>query len=295
MDFIRQLTLFVNEFFLYYIMVYGSILFLSVVVGLIIFYFNNRKKKLKNDVKRDYYVSVSILVPAYNEEVTIVDTVESLLKLDYKLCEIIVIDDGSTDKTVQRLIDKYELFEVDKVVRKQIKTKPIKKYYISKKYPKLTVVSKENGGKSDSLNAGINTASSVYFLTIDADSILQKDSLTELAKLVMEDSNTIAVGGVIKLSNEFKIKNGEIKAHQLPKKIVEIFQCLEYDRTFLAGRTVFDLYNGNLIISGAFGLFKKSFVVDIGGYKTNTIGEDIELVLRLHDYAITSKIPYSIK
>lgn len=295
MEILRSITLFINNFFLYYITIYVIVLFVSAIAGLLIFYFENRKKRFKNEINRDYYLSVSIIVPAYNEEVTIVDTVESLLKLDYKLYEIIVVDDGSKDNTLQRLIDKYELTEVNKVVCKQLKTKPIKKYYASSKYPKLTVIEKENGGKSDALNVGINASSSVYFLTIDADTILQRNSLTEIVKPIMEDNSVVAVGGVIKLSNEFEIRNGKIIKHRLPLNPVEIFQCLEYDRTFLAGRTVFDLYNGNLIISGAFGLFKKSIVIDVKGYKTNTIGEDMELVMRIHDYCITSKIKYKIK
>ena len=295
MDFLRKLTLFINDFFLYYIIVYGSVLFLSALIGSFVFYFQERKKKYKNEIERKFYLPVSIIVPAYNEEVTIVATINSLLNLDYKLYEIIVVDDGSTDNTLNKVIEYYNLKQVKKVVRKKIKTEKVKAYYESNTKIKLTVVAKENGGKADALNAGINTSNSPYFLTIDADSVLQKDSLTEIVKPVMENANTIAVGGVIKLSNGLTLKNGEIVSYKLPNNYLEMIQTLEYDRTFLAGRTVFDLFNGNLIISGAFGLFNKQKVIEIGGYRRNTVGEDMELVIRLHNYAISNKYNYFVK
>lgn len=295
MDILKEIVLFVNNFFLIYIILYGSFMFLSVVSGSISFYFSSRRKKLKNTIERDYYIPISILVPAHNEAVTILNSIDSLLNLDYRLYEIIIIDDGSTDETLDKLKKHYDLVEVNKVIRAKLKTKNIKRYYESKKTNKILVIEKENGGKADSLNAGINAATNPYVVTIDADTILDKNSLTELAKLVMEDNEVIAAGGVIRLSNELEIKDGKIIRRRLPNNPLEVIQCLEYDRTFLAGRTVFDLYNGNLIISGAFGLFKKQLLLNINGYKTNTIGEDMELVLRLHDYCRSNKINYKIK
>lgn len=295
MESLKRITLLVNDFFLYYIVLYGSFLFLSAIIGAFIFYLTQRKKRYKNEIERDFYLPVSIVVPAYNEEITIIQTVDSLLNLNYKLYEIIVVDDGSKDDTLDLLIEHYHLKSVPKIVRRKLKTKPVKAYYEGNLKVKLTVVSKENGGKADALNAGINTANSPYFLTIDADSVLQPNSLTELAKPIMEDMSIIAAGGVIKLSNGLVLKDGKIVDYHLPKKYLEMVQTLEYDRTFLASRTIFDLFNGNMIVSGAFGLFKKQIVIDAGGYKTNTIGEDMELVIRLHDYAITNKMEYRIK
>lgn len=294
MEILRKITLIVNDFFLYYVLIYGTFLFISAVAGALIFYITERKKKYKNEIEREFYIPVSIIVPAYNEEVTIISTIDSLLHLNYKLYEIVVVDDGSSDKTLKTVIDHYNLKKVKKVIRKKLNTKEVKAYYVGMDNVNITLVEKENGGKSDALNAGINAANSPYFLTIDADSILDKNSLTELIKPFMEDSSTIASGGVIKLSNGMEIKNGEPVSYKLPKKYLEMMQTLEYDRTFLGSRTVFDLFNGNLIISGAFGLFKKDTVMQAGGYKTNTIGEDMELVIRLHDFAISNKIPYRI-
>lgn len=296
MNVLRNITLFVNDFFLYYIIVYGSILFISAVVGAIIFYLEKRKKTYKNEIERDYYVPISIIVPAYNEEVTIIDTIESLLNLDYKIYEIIVVDDGSSDKTSKKVIKHYNLQQVDKVVRNRLNTKKVLAYYeLLGSKVSITLVKKANGGKADALNAGINAAHNPYFLTIDADSMLQVDALKEIAKKVLENTNIVACGGMIKISNGNTFKDGEIVNYELPHTFLEMIQTLEYDRTFLASRTVFDTFNGNIIISGAFGLFKKDTVIACGGYKDNTVGEDMELVIRLHDYCITNKIPYQIK
>ena len=158
MDILKEIVLFVNNFFLIYIILYGSFMFLSVVSGSISFYFSSRRKKLKNTIERDYYIPISILVPAHNEAVTILNSIDSLLNLDYRLYEIIIIDDGSTDETLDKLKKHYDLVEVNKVIRAKLKTKNIKRYYESKKTNKILVIEKENGGKADSLNAGINAA-----------------------------------------------------------------------------------------------------------------------------------------
>lgn len=295
MDILRGIVIFINNFFLFYIIVYGSILFISVLFGAVSFFSSEKRKKYKNTIDRDYYLPISIIVPAYNEEVTIISTINSLLNLDYKLYEVVVVDDGSTDGTLKKVIDYYNLKPIKKVVRRKINTKVVKNYYQNDEKIRLVLVEKENGGKADSLNAGINASNFPYVLTIDADTVLDKNSLTEIAKPVFEDDTVVAVGGVIKLANELEIKNGEIIDYKLPKKYIEIIQSLEYDRTFLANRTVFDSLNANIIISGAFGLFRKQVLIDIHGYTTNTIGEDMELVMRIHEYCRFRHIPYKIK
>ena len=295
MDILRSFVMLINEFFLFYIIIYGTILFISVVFGAVSFFTSEKRKKYKSTIDRDYYLPISIIVPAYNEEVTIISTINSLLKLDYKLYEVVVVDDGSSDNTLKKVIDYYKLKPIKKVVRRKIKTKKVKAYYQNNEKVRLVVVNKENGGKADSLNAGINASNFPYVLTIDADTVLDKNSLAEIAKPIFEDTSVVAVGGVVKLANELKIEDGKIVDYSLPKKYIEVIQSLEYDRTFLANRTVFDYLNANIIISGAFGLFKKQVLIDIHGYKTNTIGEDMELVIRIHEYCRFRKIPYKIK
>lgn len=295
MSILKQITIFVNDFFLYYIIIYGSLLFISAIIGAIQFYNKSRKQKFKNAIEREYYIPISIIVPAYNEEITIVDTIESLLNLKYKNFEIIVVNDGSNDDTLNKVIKTFKLKKNNRIIRKSIPTKKVRAYYENNHGISITLIDKENGGKSDALNAGINAARNSYFVTIDADSMLQNDALEKIAVAILENNNLAAAGGIIKISNGVSFKNGQPVKYELPKTFLEIIQTLEYDRTFLASRAFFDLFNGNIIISGAFGLFKKNLVINCGGYKTNTVGEDMELVIRLHDYCITNHIPYTIK
>ena len=285
----------VNFFFVIYLIGYSTYLFLSSVVGSLILYKNKNQRKLRNRLKDDYCVPVSILVPAYNEEVTVVETVKSLLDLKYNLYEIIVISDGSKDKTCEVLIDAFHMEEINKPIQKQLNYHTIKKVYEAK-YDNVNIVllDKENGGKADALNAGICAASYPYFTCMDADSMLQKDSLENITRPILEDSRVVACGGIVRIANGVELVDGYVKEYHLPKGIIDSMQVLEYDRSFLASRILFDQFNGNLIISGAFGLFKKSIVIAAGGYDANTVGEDFELVIKLHVFCRMHKIDYII-
>ena len=158
----------------------------------------------------------------------------------------------------------------------------------------LTVIRKKNGGKADALNMGINAANYPYFICMDADSVLQYDSLKNITQPILEKPNVVAVGGLIRLSNDVELENCRVKKYRLPKNIIACMQVLEYDRSFLASRIMFDKFNGSLIISGAFGLFKKDVVIAVGGYNNKTVGEDMELVVKLHEYCISNNIRYNI-
>ena len=295
-DFFRSFLDCVNAFFTVYLVGYSTFLFLSVVVGSIDLYQSRQRARMRNALWQSYYVPVSILVPAYNEEVTVVDTVRSLLALDYKLFEIIIMDDGSKDATSQVLIDAFDMVQVHRPIRQVVPCQPAVAVYEAKgtRVP-VTLIRKRNGGKADSLNMGINCARYPYFICMDADSVLQYDSLERIVRPVLEDPNVVAVGGSVRPANGVVIKDGRVKRYRLPKNILAAMQALEYDRSFLAARILFDKFNGNLIISGAFGLFHKSTVIAVGGYDRGTMGEDMELVVKLHEFCRANHRPYRIR
>lgn len=251
-------------------------------------------RRLRNLLSGVFYKPLSIIVPAYNEQETIVASIKSLLALYYPEFEVIVVNDGSKDKTMERLISEFRLIQVDKPVRVALTHKPIKSSYISLTYPNLIVIDKENGGKADALNAGINASRFPLFCCIDADSILENDSLLRAARLFVEDREVIATGGIVRVLNGCKVENGVVTEVRAPKKAIECFQAVEYTRGFLAGRTSWNFINSLLIISGAFGIFRKDMVIAINGYRHNTVGEDMDLVVRLHKYCKDNKIRYKI-
>ena len=239
---------------------------------------------------------VSILAPAYNEEQTIVESVKSLLKLAYGEYEVIVINDGSKDGTLARMIGQFDLFPSKRVYVEHIPTQAVRGIYRSRQiaYQNLIVVDKENGGKADALNVGINAAQFAHVLSIDADSILEDDALQKVMKPFLEDETVVAAGGIVRIANGCEIVNGRVVHVGLSKKLLPIFQVVEYFRAFLSGRMGWQAVNGLLIISGAFGMFKRAAVIDVGGYRHDTVGEDMELVVRLHRTMRERRIPYRV-
>lgn len=285
----------VGIFFILYLIGYSTFLFASVVVGSVTLFQEERKRRLKNMLASNYYIPISIVVPAYNEEITVVSTVKSLLSLDYKSYEIIVVDDGSKDDTSQKLIEAFDMHQVQMPIRRQIPCQQEEFVFLStEEKVKLTLIRKRNGGKADALNMGINAAAYPYFICIDADSVLQYNSLTNIAKPILENENIVAVGGCVRPCNGVEFENCRVKKYRLPKNLLACMQVLEYDRSFLASRILFDKFNGSMIISGAFGLFKKDVVIAAGGYDASTMGEDMELVVKLHDYCVSNDLPYLI-
>lgn len=242
----------------------------------------------------DYQPPVSILVPAHNEERTIVSTVRSLLRLGYPNFEIVVVNDGSTDATLQTVVDAFDLVEFPEAYRSRLKTAHVKRIFASPQGGRVRVVDKENGGKADALNAGINTARFPLFCVVDADCILQPDSLARVVQPFLEDASMIATGGVIRIVNGCKVKDGQLSKVDLPDKVLPLVQTVEYLRAFLFGRLGWSPINALLIISGAFGVFYKERVIAAGGYKSDLVGEDMEMVVRLHDRMRQEKRPYKI-
>lgn len=238
---------------------------------------------------------ISVLVPAYNEEMTIVATVESLLQLTYAEFEVIVINDGSKDATLSVLVERFGLLPYPEAYRVQIPTQEIVNIYRSTRHANLRVIDKRNGGKADSLNAGINSSRYPLFCGVDADSILERDSLQKVVKPFLRHPEMVATGGTIRAANGCDVSGGDLRKVDLPRNPWALFQVMEYLRAFLFGRLGWSSVNAMLIISGAFGLFRKQTVIDVGGYKTHTIGEDMELVVRIHHQMREQARPYRIE
>ncbi|MDD3321654.1 MAG: glycosyltransferase family 2 protein [Paludibacter sp.] len=232
--------------------------------------------------------TVSIIAPAYNEEKTIIDNIKCLLSMQYQCYEIIVVNDGSTDNTLKKIIEHFKLVKIERVSQSNLYCEPIIAIYQSMKcaYSQLVVIDKKNGGKSDALNAGLNIAKNELFLAIDVDCIIESDAILKMVKPFIDDTKrtVIASGGVVRIANSCEIKDGRIIKIKYPKNIWAKFQVLEYYRAFTLGRMAWSKLNGLLIISGAFGLFDRKRVIKIGGYDINTVGEDLELVVRLRKY-----------
>lgn len=288
----------INWMFMHYIFIYASIFFISTLYSIIFLHEHMERKRYKNVLNLDgqsSLIPISILVPAYNEEFTIVECINSILKLNYPVFEIVIIDDGSTDLTKETLINAFNLKQVNKPIRKILDTQTEKKIYEGGINKKITLISKYNGGKADALNIGINISKYPYFVSIDADSILQKDSLLNIVMPVMEDSRSIAVGGNIKVANKVHIQGGEVVGSKTPDNWIVIMQIIEYYRVFVSTRVWLNRFNANLIISGAFGLFKKEAVINVGGYDTGSIGEDMGLVVKLHAFYRENRIDYRIQ
>lgn len=295
---LKSIVINFNYFIIYYVLVINFIYFIQLILAA--FNLSDYVKKIRySDYKKyitsDNMIPISILVPAYNEQETIVENIKSLISLKYPKFEVIVINDGSKDETLNRVIQEFDLKEVNQPVRYRINTNKIRGIYKNLDIPNLIVVDKENGGKADALNAGINISNYPIVTSIDADSILESDSLVRVVMPFIEDKKTIAVGGIVRIANGSVIKRGRVVDIGLPKSRVAMFQIVEYLRAFLTGRVGWDAVNSLLIVSGAFGAFKKDAVIEVGGYAKNTIGEDMELIVKMHDYFLRNKRKYRIK
>jgi cellulose synthase/poly-beta-1,6-N-acetylglucosamine synthase-like glycosyltransferase len=295
---LRDLVVGFNTIVLFYFIALNSIyliLFLISLFEVLKFVRRTFFSDYRQIMQSDMTWPISVLIPAADEEKSIVDTVRSLLMINYGEFEIIVINDGSTDETLTRLIDVYELRRMDRPYKRTIPTDEVRAVYGSLAHPNLTVVDKAKAGKADALNVGINLARYPLYCSIDADSIIEDNALLRVVKPFLEKPiETIAAGGIVRIVNGCEVKDGRVTRIALSDRALPILQVVEYLRAFLTGRVGWSSLQSLLIISGAFGIYKKQEVIEIGGYAHETDTEDLELVVRLHEHMRRKKRKYRV-
>jgi cellulose synthase/poly-beta-1,6-N-acetylglucosamine synthase-like glycosyltransferase len=237
---------------------------------------------------------ISLIVPAYNEAATIGESLRSLLLLNYPEYEVVVVNDGSTDHTLHAAITAFDLVSAEVSHERGLATQAVRATYRSLAHRELLVIDKANGGKADAINAGINAARHPLVCVIDADSLLEEHALTRAVLPFLEDPRTVAAGGIIRIANGCRVEDGRVVDVGLPKGAIAMFQVAEYLRAFLAGRVAQSVANGLLIVSGAFGIFRRDHVLRAGGFRTDTVGEDMEIIVRLHRQCRERGEPYRI-
>ena len=264
-------------------------------------YYTYNDGKAPNDAAADIAASentqtpdVSVILPIFNTERYLDQALDSVSEQSLRSIEVICVNDGSTDHTHEKVVEAFGLYPIETAVKTSLPTKEFRGVYYNIEYPNLIYVDKENGGKSDALNAGINVSSYPLFACLDADSRIEPDALLKLSIEFLKNTDTIVAGGLVRIANGFKIRDGRVSGFSMPPRMIERFQIVEYYRSFLSGRVSWGATNSMLIVSGAFGVFQKQAVVEVGGYKTNTIGEDMEIVVRLHEYMRAHKRKYKI-
>ena len=286
-----------------FVIVYVALVNTTYLTLMIISYFALRKEALPFNAKEvaalaksPLVPSVSVLAPAYNEAATVRDSIRAMLSLRHPHHEVIVINDGSVDNTLKALTEEFRLYRSSRVALGAIPTAPVRGVYESRDPIPLVVIDKHNGGKADALNCGLNYSRHHLVAVVDADSIIEKDALLQISRpFLTSPDETVAVGGIIRIANGCVIQHGQVTAVQTPKNLLVRFQIVDYLRSFLGARTALSFANTLLVISGAFGLFRRDILLDVGGYRRDTVGEDMELVVRLHRYCHEHKRRYCIE
>jgi cellulose synthase/poly-beta-1,6-N-acetylglucosamine synthase-like glycosyltransferase len=285
-DVLKEIVLVFNWSVIYYFAILNGVYFILFLISLV-----EVVRFVKRTIFSDYEQilqsemtwPISIIVPAHNESRTIIETVRSLLNVNYREFEVIVVNDGSTDGTLQRIIQTFELKKTDRIYRRTLPTGDVFGIYAALEIPNLVVIDKERGGKADALNTGINVSRYPLTCSVDADSLIEEDALLRVVKPFMEHPDEmVAVGGIVRIANGCEVREGRVTRIRLPDRLLPIFQVVEYLRAFLSGRIGWSTMRSLLIISGAFGLYRKSEVIAVGGYERWSETEDLEMVLKLH-------------
>ncbi|MFN0166685.1 MAG: glycosyltransferase family 2 protein [Bryobacteraceae bacterium] len=295
---VHRVYFFLESFIIGYIFTINSIYFLLTVFG---FFILRRHQEEPSDSERAALLGstmmprISVIMPSYNEALSIRDSLTSMLKLNYPNFEVIVVNDGSKDRTIDILIEHFRLYKSARAQTGSLDTKAVRRVFESAEPHRLLVIDKENGGKADAINVGINFAASPLVLVVDSDSLLEPDALLQVVKPYLEDpGRVIAVGGMVRAVNDCPVHLGRVQQIRSADSYIANCQSVEYLRAFLGGRVGFGFVNSLLIISGAFGLFRRDVVLQVGGFLHDTIGEDMELVVRLHRMMRTWKRDYRV-
>lgn len=251
---------------------------------------------LRRLLASDALPPLSLLVPAHNEEVTVASSVLSFLTLEYPHLEVVVVNDGSTDRTIEVMMKEFDLYEVPPAFAVRLPSKPVRAYYRSRRHARLLVVDKDAGGKADALNAAMNACRHPFVVAVDADTLIEPDALVRLARPFLLGRNVAAVGGAVRVANHCIVDLGRVTQARVAPTWIVGFQVVEYLRAFLFGRLAWNMLGGNILISGAFGLFRKEYLFAIGGYQTGNVTEDMDLVVRLqrylHENGIKAQLPF---
>ncbi len=297
----------VGEFYEGAVFFYGTtLLLIYAILAILSLTAVRRFNKLDSHIDYDLLLNsehtpgVSVIAPAFNETLTIIENVHSLLNLNYSNYEVIIVNDGSTDDSLEKMVKEFELAQVDYAYNERLKTRPVHKILKSTNpaYANLLVVDKENGkAKADATNAGINVSAFDYFLCTDVDSILDRDTIMKLIKPVLDEDKKriIAIGATLRMANSCIIEQGYMKQVVVPKQLLPRFQEIEYIRSFVLGKMGWSVINCVPNVSGGLGLFDKEIAINAGGYDPLSFGEDMELVIRMMTYCVNYDIDYSIR
>lgn len=290
-----------NSAFATYVIAITATYFVLTGISIVqIFSYRDTKKytNYKELLSSPFAPTISLIAPAYNEGLSIVENIRSLLSIQYNAYEVIIVNDGSSDDSMEKMIASFSLEKVPFFVEEKIKTQKIKGIYKStnKALHRLLVIDKENGGKADALNAGLNVSNKDLVTCIDVDCIIEPEALLKMVKPFVTDQNNevIACGGVVRVANDCVIKDGRLLAVRFPKSSLARFQVLEYLRAFLLGRMAWAKLDGLILISGALGMFNREIAVAAGGYNTHTVGEDMELIVRMRVYMTEKNKKYKV-
>lgn len=281
----------------YFVAIQATLLVLTILSGIELYRARMKERfgRTEDMLTSDLAPPVSIVVPAYNEAAGIVESIRSMAMVSYPRFEIVVTNDGSTDDTLARLVEAFEMIPVPFPVRANIPTAPIHQVYKSTLPIPLTVIDKENGGRADALNAAINASRYPYVMATDADVLIDGEALIHAMRPVAEDrEKVVGVGGNVRPLNGCRIRHGHVVEAEIPETLIERYQLLEYLRSFVASRPAWSALNCLPLVSGAFGIFRRDVVVEIGGYTTGHFGEDLDITMRIHRHLRRARRPYRL-